>query len=249
MSRLKSWTLGLGAGLLGAWWAAGRALSPRYPDIALQAGLELVSFPRRVLAISPHPLDLEWFCGGACFLMKRAGGTVTAAVLTRGEAGGNRANMGQIREKEQAQSGAILGYESIAYLGCKDQQLHAADLAPKLEAVWRQIRPDVVLTFDPRGALPGRLSNPDHAAAGAAVLELLRSGIGNSTRVYLYGTRSPNVAVDITEVVQEKEAAVRAHRSQMAGPDAVAKAAVRAYGRLLRGRTPSFYSETFYRLV
>jgi LmbE family N-acetylglucosaminyl deacetylase len=248
MRRLNRWTLGLGVGLAGAWYAAGRALSPRYPDVALHAGLELVSFPRRVLAIAPHPLDLEWFSGGTCYLLKRAGGSVTVAVLTSGEQGGNRANMGQIREKEQEQSGAILGYDSIIYLGLKDQHLHAADLAPRLEGIWRQVRPDVVLTFDPRGLLPG-LNNPDHTAAGAAVLELLRSGIGNHNRAYLYGTRYPNVMVDITEVVQEKEAAVSAHRSQLVGPDATAKLAVRAYGRLLRGRTPSYYSETLYRLV
>ncbi len=249
MSRLLNrWTLGAGAAALAGWWLAGRTLSPRHPDVALHAGLELVAHPRRALAISPHPVDLEWFCAGTCFLIRQAGGSVTVVGLTRGECGGNRANMGQIREKEQAQSGAILGYDRIIQLGLPDQTLTAADLAPRLQEVWQQVRPEVVLTFDPRGVLPG-LNNPDHAAAGAAVLELVRSGIAEGVRVYLYGTRQPNVSVDITEVLQEKAAAVRSHRSQLVGPDALANWAVRGFGRLSRGRTPAFYTETFYRLV
>lgn len=241
-------TLRLALTTLAGWRLARQIMQPRYPDVALTAGLELVSAPRRTLAIAPHPLDVEWFCGGTCYLLKQAGGTVTAAVLTRGEQGGNRLNMGQIREREQDQAGAILGYDQVIYLGLKDQGLTAADLAPRLEEVWRQVRPEVVLVFDPRGPLPA-LNNPDHAAAGAAVLSLVQSGLADGVRVYLYGTRQPNVAVDITEVLHEKEAAVRAHRSQLIGPDAMARWAVRAFGRLVGGRTPAFYTETFYRLV
>lgn len=245
---LNRWTLGLGAGALAAWWIAGRALSPTYPDVALHAGLELVSAPRRTLAISPHPVDLEWFAGGTCLLLQQAKGTVTAAVLTHGEQGGNRANMAQIRDREQSQSGAILGYDRMINLDLPDQGLTAASVSLRLSEIWQEVQPEVVLTFDPHGLLPG-LDNPDHIAAGAAVLDLVRSGIGSGTRVYLYGTRQANVAVDITEVVQEKEAAVRAHRSQLIGPDALTKLAVRSMGRLSRGRTPAFYTENFYRMV
>jgi LmbE family N-acetylglucosaminyl deacetylase len=244
---LNRWTLGFAVAVSG-WRLARKMLSPRYPDVALHAGLELVSGPRRVLALSPHPDDLEWFCGGTCFLLRRSGGSVTAAILSRGERGGNRANMAEIREKEQEQAGAILGYDRIIQLGLPDHKLRAADLVPRLEALWQEVQPDVVLAFDPEGPLPA-WNNPDHVAAGAAVLNLVRSRMAQGTRVYLYGTCRPNVSVDITEVLQEKEAAVRAHRSQLVGPDAVSRAAVRGYGRLLRGRTPAFYAETFYRLV
>ncbi|MDB4896396.1 MAG: hypothetical protein JWN15_2658 [Firmicutes bacterium] len=249
MARLLNrWTFPLGMGAVVGWRLARKLLSPRFPDVALHAGLELLSAPRRVLAISPHPNDLEWFCAGTCFLLKRAGGSVTAAVLTRGEQGGNRANMGQLREKEQEQAAAILGYDRVVHLGLPDQALSVGALASRLEELWREVQPDVVLTFDPQGPLPA-LNNPDHAAAGAAVLQLVRSGMAEGVRVYLYGTRQPNVSVDITEVLHEKEAAVRAHRSQLAGPDALSRVAVRAYGRLVRGRTPAFYAETLYRLV
>lgn len=250
MSRLLNrWVLGLGAGALAAWWVAREAMTPHYPDVSLHAGLELVSAPRRVLAISPHPLDLEWFCGGTCFLMKQAGSSVVTAVLSYGEAYGNHANMAQIREREQAQSAAVLGYDQVIHLGEPDGGMRANDLAPLLRGVWQDVRPDVVLAFDPEGPLPGPANNPDHVAAGAAVLDLARSGIAQGTRVYLYGTRHPNVTVDITEALPEKESAVRAHRSQLFGPDAAARLAVRSFSRLSRGRTPAYYAESFYRLV
>lgn len=241
-------TLGLGATALAGWWLGRRALTPRFPDVALSAGLELVARPRRALAIAPHPLDAEWFCGGTLALLKGAGGSVAAAVLTRGEQGGNRRNMAQIREREQGQAAAVLGYAEVAQLGLPDQKLDVAGLAPRLEEVWRRVQPEAVFTFDPGGLLPA-LNNPDHTAAGAAVLSLVRSGLADGVRVYLYGTRQPNVAVDITEVLHEKEAAVQAHRSQLGGPDALAKSAVRGYARLGRGPTPAYYAETFYRLV
>lgn len=245
---LNRWTLGFALGAAGVWWVARRALSPRYPDVALHAGMELVSSPRRALLIAPHPLDAEWFCGGTSYLLKEAGGSVTLALLTLGEKGGNRLNMGQIRAKEQAQAEAILGYDRVIPLGLPDQGLSVRELVPRLRTIWDQVQPDVVFTFDPRGPLPA-FNNPDHIAAGAAVLDLVRSGIAGNTRVYLYGTCQPNVSVDITEVLHEKEAAVRAHRSQLAGPDWTTKTAVRAQGRLVRGRTPAFYAETYYRLV
>lgn len=240
--------LRLGLAALAGRWVAARALAPRYPDVALAAGLELVSAPRRVLALAPHPLDLEWFAGGTCYLLRRAGGSVTAVVLTRGEHGGNRANMGQIREREQQQAAAILGYSQVVQLDLPDRGLTPDQVLPRVHTVCQQVQPDVILAFDPYGPLPA-LRHRDHSAVGAATLELVRSGLAQGTRVYLYATRQPNVAVDITEVIQEKEAAILAHRSQLYGPDAAARWAVRGWARLARGATPAYYTETFYRLV
>jgi LmbE family N-acetylglucosaminyl deacetylase len=240
--------MGLGAGALAGYWLAQRALTPRFPDVALHAGLELVSAPRRVLAISPHPGDLEWFCAGTLFLLKQAQGSVTTCLLTRGEKSGNLAQMGQIREREQAQAGAILGYDRIIQLGQPDGAVSAGAILPLIRSAYQEVRPDLLFTFDPEGIIPG-WNHPDHVAAGAAVLSLIRAGIADGLRVYLYGSRRPNVTVDITEVLEEKESAVRAGRSQMKGPDALAKQAVRVYNRLGQGRSPAYFAETFYRLV
>lgn len=247
-SSLRRLLLGLGAGALAGYWLAQRALTPRYPDVALHAGLELTSAPRRVLALSPHPGDLEWFAAGTLFLMKQSRSTVITTLLTRGEKGGSVAQIGQIREKEQAQAGAILGYDRIIHLAQPDGGLKAGELLPLIRSLYQEIRPDVLLTFDPEGLVPG-WNNPDHVAAGAAVLSLIRAGISDGVRVYLYGTRRPNVTVDITEVLQEKEAAVRAHRSQLVGPDGLTKRAVRLYNRLGQRKSPAFFAEGFYRLV
>jgi len=66
MSRRGSmwpWLVAGGA-LTAAWVVWRRSQTPYYPDVALHAGLELLSRPRRVLAIGPHPDDLECFVGG-----------------------------------------------------------------------------------------------------------------------------------------------------------------------------------------
>lgn len=249
MSRsLRRFLLGLGAGALASYWLAQRALTPRYPDVALHAGLELTAAPRRVLAISPHPGDLEWFAAGTLFLLKQSRGTVVTTLLTRGERGSRVAQMGQIRQREQEQAGAIIGYDRIIHLNKPDGGLHAGELLPLVRSLYQEIRPDVIFTFDPEGLVPG-WNNPDHVAAGAAVLSLIRAGISDGVRVYLYGTRRPNVTVDVTEVLAEKEAAVWAHRSQLRGPDGLTKRAVRLYNRLGQGRSPAFFAEGFYRLV
>jgi LmbE family N-acetylglucosaminyl deacetylase len=245
---LRRFLLGLGAGALASYWLAQRALTPRYPDVALHAGLELTAAPRRVMAISPHPGDLEWFAAGTLFLLKQNRSTVITTLLTQGEKGGSVAQTGQIREREQAQAGAILGYDRIVQLGQPDGRLNAGELFPRIRSLYQEIRPDVIFTFDPEGLVPG-WNNPDHVAAGAAVLSLIRAGIADGVRVYLYGTRRPNVTVDITEVLEKKEAAIWSHRSQMRGPDGLTKRAVRLYNRLGQGKSPAFFAEGFYRLV
>jgi LmbE family N-acetylglucosaminyl deacetylase len=162
-SSLRRLLLGLGAGALAGYWLAQRALTPRFPDVALHAGLELTASPRRVLALSPHPGDLEWFAAGTLFLMKQSRSTVITTLLTRGEKGGSVAQIGQIREKEQAQAGAILGYDRIIHLGQPDGRLNSGELMPKLRALYQELRPDVIFTFDPDGLIPG-WNNPDHVA-------------------------------------------------------------------------------------
>lgn len=238
----------LPAAALTGWWATKRAVRPYYPDIALQAGMELLSQPRRVLALGPHPGDLEFFCGGTLFLLNQNGGAVTAAVMSAGERATNRANIGEVREREAESSAQVLGCRELVRLNLPDGSLGQGDeLRQALAQLWHRVRPEVVLAFDPKGPLPAR-NNPDHVALGAAVMERVRDGITEGARVYFYGTRQPNVLVDITETVQEKITAVLAHRSQLRGPDWLTSYALRL-NNAKGGGTPAMYAEAYYRLV
>lgn len=267
--RNRPWWSWLGLAVLPL-WGAGQAVrrmyAPHYPDVALHAGLALVASRRRVLAIAAHPGDLEMHAGGTLFLMARAGSSITAAVLTDGEAGSHaQKNLAEIRRREQEQSAAVLGYSRLVRLRLPDQGLtEHPELTAALRQVWQEARPEVVLAPDP-GGLFGPAS-PDLAAAGyaavgtalggeppgalgRAALLAARERIKEETRVLLYGTRRPNVLVDITEVQQEKVQAVKSHRSQLRGPDPLAGPMVRSLGRLSRRQTAAYYVEGFYRIL
>lgn len=231
-----------------AWVVWRRMQQPYYPSVALQAGLEMVSRRYRVLAIGPHPGDLELFAGGTLRLLSQNGSAVTMAVLSRGEQATNRANIGEIRAKEAGQAAAILRAELIQ-LDLPDGQIRPGPaLERALDELWSRTRPELVLAFDPKGPMP-LFQNPDHLALGAAVLARARSAISRGERIYFYAARHPNVLVDITEVAQEKLNAVRAHRSQLVGPDWAVAWFNRYVGRLHTGRVPALYAEPFYRLV
>lgn len=259
--RPGTWLL-LGLAALPAWAAArivaGQTYAPRYPDVALQAGMALVARGGRVLALAAHPADLEFFAGGTLALLSRAGAHVTAAVLSAGERGApGRRNAAEIRRREAEEGLRILGCHETEVLDLPDGGLtEHPRLGPVLQAVWERVGPERVLAPDPAGFWP--LPNPDHAAAGHAAV---RAALGRAALMagrerrqeppwlLLYGTRRPNVLVDVTEVIQEKETAVRAHRSHVGRAAGLVRPGVRLSSRLARGGTPAYYVEGFYRLL
>ncbi len=204
--------------------------------------------PRRVLAIGPHPDDLEHFVGGTLKLLTENGSDVTMAVLSRGECATNRANIAEIRTKEAEEGAATIGARLIQ-LDLPDGQIRPGpELDSALDDLWRRVNPEVVLAFDPKGPLPF-LNNPDHVALGAAVLGRVRRGILQGGRVYFYGSPQPNVLVDITEVLHEKTNAIRAHRSQLVGPDGLIDKWSRTISQLSSSQQPAMYTEGLYRLI
>ncbi|MBY6275939.1 MAG: hypothetical protein CWE10_06890 [Symbiobacterium thermophilum] len=237
-----------GSAVATAWVVWRRMQQPYYPSVALQAGLEMVGRRWRVLAIGPHPGDLELFAGGTLRLLSQNGSAVTLAVLSRGEQATNRANIGEIRAREAEQAATILRAE-LVQLDLPDGGIRPGpELERALDELWARTRPELVLAFDPKGPTP-LAQNPDHLALGAAVLARARSSVWRGERIYFYAARQPNVLVDITEVMQEKISAVKAHRSRLVGPDWAVNPFVRGVSRLHAGRVPALYTEAFYRLV
>lgn len=243
----------LGLTLVSAWGlgqvAMGRMYAPHYPDVALHAGLALVSRPRRVLAVAAHPAALEWHLAGTLFLLAQAGGAITAAVLTAGDAGSpGRRNAAQVRGREAQQAGAVIGYERLVQLDLPAGGLtEHPGLAPALQQVWADCKPEVVLAPDPRGPLFP--APPDTAAAGFAAVMAARERAREAPWLLLYGTARPNVLVDITEVLPEKMTAIQTHRSQLPGPDWLLRPVIRRLGRRFRTGTAAYYVEGLYRVL
>jgi LmbE family N-acetylglucosaminyl deacetylase len=192
----------------------------------------------RVLVITAHPDDVDFGAAGTVAVFTERGVDVTYCLVSDGDAGGfdeaiPRSDMAALRREEQARAAKEVGVEELIFLGQPDGQLQAGlDLREKLARVIRQVRPDLVITQNPvRNLARIRASHPDHLAVGEATLcavfpdarnpfafpHLLHDeGLAPWTvpEVWLFGSGEGSRAVDITEQVDRKLRALRAHESQ-----------------------------------
>ncbi len=219
------------------------------PELALQAGHELLSRPWRVLALTAHPDDLEFFAGGTIRRLAQTGSQITAAVLTNGEKRGNQADLGGVRQAEQLAAARRQGIAQVRFCGLTDFGLpEDPRLEPTVDKLWAAEAPELVLVFDPKELFPG-LANRDHKALGRTVLDLSRRYFGRC-RIYCYGTHLPNVLVDIGAVLADKEDAVLTHSSQMKYlSEQGYRAAVRWWAEVCAAGAPCRYAEPLYRLM
>ncbi len=197
----------------------------------------------RVLAIMAHPDDVDFGAGGTIKAWTEAGVEVSYCLVTNGDAGGfdpavPRSEIPRIRQAEQRAAGAILGVHDVRFLGYLDGELTVThDLRRDLSRVIRQVRPDRVLMQSPeRNWQRIQASHPDHLAAGDAAIQavypdarnpfahaslLLGEGLEAWTvpEVWVMASPSPNHWNDVTDTVDAKLAALRAHESQTAHMD------------------------------
>lgn len=185
------------------------------PTELCAAGEALVAVPRRVLVVSAHPDDAEWYAGGTLARLVEIGSSITLVVATNGERGrGGVPNLGAVRKAEQEEAGRILGYERIIFLELPDRGLAGhPELEPKLHQLWKEVAPEVVFSFDAEAPQPPYI-HPDHQAVGWAVLGIYNSLVGDRPGLYLFHTRQPNTAVDISNNIATKLEAAAAHRTQ-----------------------------------
>ncbi|MBN1440843.1 MAG: PIG-L family deacetylase [Anaerolineales bacterium] len=143
---------------------------------------------KRLLAVFAHPDDESFGAGGTLALYAARGAQVHLICATRGELGEappdrqGFATVAEMRESELHCAGRILGLAGIHFLGYRDSGMPgAADnrhpralaAAPRSEVarntagLIRQLRPQVIVTFDPVGGY----FHPDHIAAHRAAVD------------------------------------------------------------------------------
>ncbi len=169
----------------------------------------------------------------------KEGAEIIYCSLTSGDKGSDDPEMtgeklAAMREIEQQAACDILGVKEVKFLRYKDATLVAdLELRLALTRVMRQVRPDVLMSFDPTMRYAGQnyINHPDHVATGEASLaavfpsvrdrmtfpELLAEGLEphKISEVYLYATNAPDVWVDITDTIDIKLCALKAHASQL----------------------------------
>lgn len=134
----------------------------------------------RLMAILAHPDDESLGIGGTLAHYAREGIETFLVTATRGERGRyftdedrpSDEEVGRVRERELREAARELGVRDVALLDYVDRDLDRADPAEviaRIIARIREVRPQVVVTFDPFGAY----GHPDHIAisqfAAAAV--------------------------------------------------------------------------------
>lgn len=205
----------LAAVLLVAWLYL--RTSPAAPKAsALENGAALFGF-RRVLVVAAHPDDAEWYVGGSLRLLANLGAEVHVVVATDGESGPNRIGAEDLRaarREEQLAAAEINGYSHVYMLGLPDRAASRGhQLASDLRKIWRDIQPEAVLTFDPQyPSLP--YLHEDHQGVGAVVLRLWGEEAAPRPPIYLWQSRRPDVAVDISTVMDVKILALSKHATQ-----------------------------------
>jgi LmbE family N-acetylglucosaminyl deacetylase len=192
----------------------------------------------RVLCVLAHPDDVDFGSAGTVASWTAAGTEVVYCIVTDGDAGGfdetPRERMGPLRQAEQRAAAAAVGVTDVRFLGYPDGRVELTlDLRRDITRVIRQVRPQRVLTTSPErfwdriGA-----SHPDHMTVGEATLRavypdarnpfafpelLAQEGLEAWTvsEVWLGASPQADHAVDVTDLVELKFAALKSHVTQV----------------------------------
>ena len=189
------------------------------------------------LVLFAHPDDAEFMCGGTVARWARDGCDVHYVVITDGSAGSNepgvtREELRPIREREQRAAAAVLGVQSVTFLGEVDGMLEVTlDTRRKVCREVRRLRPEVLVAPDPSRLWfgSGYINHWDHKQAGLLALtavmpdapsrpmfpELLDEGHEPFEVPNLWlAMNEADTYVDITETMDAKLASLAEHVSQ-----------------------------------
>jgi LmbE family N-acetylglucosaminyl deacetylase len=192
----------------------------------------------RALCVLAHPDDVDFGSAGTVATWTAAGTEVTYCIVTDGDAGGfdetPRHEMGPLRQAEQRAAAKAVGVSDVRFLGYPDGRLELTlDLRRDISRVIRQVRPQRVLTSSPERFFERiGASHPDHMTVGESTLRAVYPDARNPfafpelladegleawtvSEVWLGASPRTDHAVDVTDVVDRKFAALRSHVSQV----------------------------------
>jgi LmbE family N-acetylglucosaminyl deacetylase len=203
---------------------------------------------KRVMGIFAHPDDPEFFCGATFARWAAEGAEIIFVLATSGDKGSSDPEMTSerliaIREDEERCVAAKLGVKEVIFLRHRDGELTPSlELRRDLVRAIRMYKPEIVVTLDPTVFWWGdrSVNHPDHRAVGEAALAAVypmardrlnfpeqerEEGLEPHKVKYLYisGTQSPNVRVDVTDYIETKIESLREHKSQIADMEKMAE--------------------------
>ncbi|MFA5100305.1 MAG: PIG-L deacetylase family protein [Candidatus Omnitrophota bacterium] len=160
-----------------------------------------------ILAIGPHPDDIEIGCGGTLIKYAQAGHSVSLMILTDGAYGADPS----VRKAEQEEAAKYLSAKGLYWAGYNDTALSCSrELIGKIDEVIDKVKPDVVF-FNFWADV-----HQDHRAAAQAAVSATRY----IKEVLFYEVPStqhfePDIFVDIQDVLDKKLHLLSLHASQI----------------------------------
>jgi len=159
---------------------------------------------KSILAIGPHPDDIEIGCGGTLIKLSEKF-DIQLLIMTEGSVGGEN------RKKEQIESGKLLNASKIWWGGYEDTQIpYSKELIDYLESVIKEVEPAIIFANFYRD------THQDHRA----VANNLQSATRYVRNVLFYEVPTsidfnPTIFMDIGDVWKKKQDLLRAHTSQI----------------------------------
>ncbi|MFB6344918.1 MAG: PIG-L deacetylase family protein [bacterium] len=181
-----------------------------------------------LLAVVAHPDDASIFCGGTLAKHANRGDEVQILYMTRGEYGGgadlSEEEIATRREQEAREAAQVLG-ASVSFMEFKDGRMqYSLENRRLLMDEIREVRPDLLLTHNeedphPDHRVTSRLLSDAYYQASLPRVESDHE-VWDPENVFYFGRPStefyPDLYVDVSEVQDVKEKAVRQHKSQLA---------------------------------
>ena len=172
----------------------------------------------RVLVVTAHPDDAEFYLGGLLLKLHAAGAEIQLVAMTDGDKGyypfEDWKSNGKVRRAEQTEAASHWSDRAPVFLGFHDGRLRAGER--EVEALRAQIsgfKPSWVLAFDP--LYPPRMSHRDHRRAGTITEEAVKGTAVNW--LMRFSTRAPSFTVDVSDEWEGHQKLLAIHRSQFFG--------------------------------
>lgn len=194
---------------------------------------------QRAVAVVAHPDDLEFGAAAAIARWTDQGKEVVYCLATSGEAGIDAIppeQSGPLREREQRASAALVGVDTVEFLGLPDGMIeYGLPLRRQIARVIRRHRPQIVITQNFHDTWDGgtSLNQADHIATGRAVLDGVRDAgnrwvftdLGDEglepwngvQQIWVANSPRSGHGVDVTGTFARGVASLRAHEQYLRG--------------------------------
>jgi LmbE family N-acetylglucosaminyl deacetylase len=190
-----------------------------------------------VVLVVAHPDD-EIFVSGTLCLLAEKGLSITLVCVTDGEGGGrdlvhprSGASLASVRRRELSLSGSVLGVREVFFLSYPDVGESAdpkaepwaeKDLVTSLDVIFRESKPELILTHGPKGGY----GHPAHTAVHNCVMKAAENSSFSGAIFSFCGMveRSPlsywfddpsDVLIDASEFLSRRAASLSYHQSQL----------------------------------